>query len=147
MSLSRKIRLRCRYLGRRGCWLTAFNFAKLLFSLDPLGDPHGAALWLDFLAVKSNNGEWLISMLEQASSHQAAMAWHGYPGMAYAQALALRADENAKKHGDHSESDLALQEAIKKFPQVVLPLADKIGANLLGSARTDQLLQMEAGYS
>lgn len=23
------------YLGRRGCWATAFNFAKLLFSLDP----------------------------------------------------------------------------------------------------------------
>lgn len=25
-----------RYLGRRGCWVTAFNFAKLLLSLDPL---------------------------------------------------------------------------------------------------------------
>lgn len=136
-----------RYLGRRGCWLTAFNFAKLLYSLDPLGDPHGAALWLDFLAVKSNNGEWLISILEQASTNQAAMAWHGYPGMAYAQALALRADENAKKHGDHSESDLALQEAIKKFPQVVLPLADKLGANVSGAARTHKLLQIEAGYS
>ena len=24
------------YLGRRGCWVTAFNFAKLLFSLDPM---------------------------------------------------------------------------------------------------------------
>lgn len=23
------------YLGRRGCWLTAFTFAKLLFALDP----------------------------------------------------------------------------------------------------------------
>lgn len=24
------------YLGRRGCWVTAFNFAKLLYALDPL---------------------------------------------------------------------------------------------------------------
>lgn len=29
-----------RYLGRRGCWLTAFNFAKLLFSLDPFVSCH-----------------------------------------------------------------------------------------------------------
>lgn len=136
-----------RYLGRRGCWVTAFNFAKLLYSLDPFGDPHGAAFWLDFLAVKSNNGEWLISMLEQASSSTAAMVWHGYPGMAYAQALALRADEDAKKHGDHSESDSALQEAIRKFPQVVVPLADKISANIPNAARGKKETQIEAGYT
>ena len=38
-------------------------------------------------------------MLEQAASTPAAAAWHAYPGMAFGQALALRADENAKKHG------------------------------------------------
>ena len=97
--------------------------------------------------MKSGNGEWLISMLEQASNSTAAMVWHGYPGMAYAQALALRADEDAKKHGHHSESDAALQEAIKKFPQVVILLADKIGANIPGSARGMKELQIEAGYS
>ena len=86
-------------------------------------------------------------MLEQAQSSPAAMVWHGYPGMAYAQALALRADEDAQKHGDRSESDLALQEAMKKFPQVIVPLADKIGASLPGAARTNKLLQIEAGYT
>ena len=139
--------LRRRYLGRRGCWVTAFNFAKLLFSLDPFADPHGAAFWLDFLAVKSGNGEWLIQMLEQAEHTPAAAAWHGYPGMHFSQALALRADEKAKKHGDHSESDAALRDAIKTFPQVVLPLADKIGASLPDGARSHKLLQIEAGYS
>ncbi|ORX41043.1 transcriptional repressor TCF25-domain-containing protein [Kockovaella imperatae] len=135
------------YLGRRGCWITAFNFAKLLFSLDPIGDPHGASFWLDFLAVKSGNGEWLIQMLEQASVSTAAAAFHGYPGMAYAQALALRADETAKKHGDHSESDAALQDAIKTFPQVVIPLADKIGATVPDSSRSHPLLQIQASYT
>lgn len=24
------------YLGRRGCWVTAFSFAKVLFALDPM---------------------------------------------------------------------------------------------------------------
>jgi hypothetical protein len=38
-------------------------------------------------------------MLEQSSTAPAAAAWHAYPGMAFAQALALRGDEVAKKHG------------------------------------------------
>lgn len=86
-------------------------------------------------------------MLEQAASTPAAAVWHGYPGIAYAQALALRADEMAKKHGVHHESESALADAMKTFPQVIIPLADKIGASLPGSARSHPLLQLEAGYS
>lgn len=127
--------------------MTAFNFAKLLFSLDPEGDPHGAVFWLDFLAVKSGNGAWLLSMLEQGDTSPAAASWYAYPGMAYAKALALRADEESRKSKDHTKSDEALQEAISDFPQVVVPLADKIGASLPDKARSHPLLQIEAGYS
>ena len=133
------------YLGRRGCWVTAFNFAKLLFSLDPLGDPHGAAFWLDFLAIKSNNGQWLLSMFEQED--QAAVAFDGLPGMAFAKALALRQKENAAKSKDHSASEVALQAAIWTFPQVVPLLADKINANLPDGARSHPLFAIEAGYT
>ncbi|WWD20668.1 hypothetical protein CI109_105144 [Kwoniella shandongensis] len=135
------------YLGRRGCWVTAFNFAKLLFSLDPEGDPHGAAFWLDFLAVKSGNGAWLLSMLEQGDTNSAAASWFAYPGMAYAKALAIRAEEERSKNKDRTRSDGALQEAITDFPQVVTILADKIGASLPDKARSNPLLQVEAGYS
>ncbi|WVW80890.1 hypothetical protein I302_102881 [Kwoniella bestiolae CBS 10118] len=135
------------YLGRRGCWVTAFNFAKLLYALDPEGDPHGSVFWLDFLAVKSNNGPWLLSMLEQGDTSPAAASWFAYPGMAYAKALALRQEEESKKSKDHTKSDEALQEAITDFPQVVTLLADKIGANLPEGARSDPLLQVEAGFS
>lgn len=133
-----------RYLGRRGCWVTAFNFAKLLFSVDPQGDPHGAALWLDFLAVKSGNSTWLLSMFEQ--DEQAAVAFDGFPGMAYAKALALRSQEIASKSKDHSGSEVALQAAIWTFPQVVPLLADKIGASLPAGVRTHPLMAVEAGY-
>lgn len=132
------------YLGRRGCWVTAFNFAKLLFSLDPTGDPHGAALWLDFLAVKSNNSAWLLSMFEQ--EEQAAVSFDGLPGMAYAKALALRQQEVVTKNKDRSASEVALQAAIWTFPQVVPLLADKIGASLPAGARSHPLLAVEAGY-
>lgn len=130
------------YLGRRGCWVTAFNFAKLLFALDPEGDPHGAAFWLDFLAVKSGNGAWLLSMLDMRESNRAAALWHGYPGMAYSRALALRAEDDAEE-----KSTAALIEAMKTFPEVVLLLADKVGADVPASARSSPLLQTEAGYT
>ncbi|KAE8541405.1 hypothetical protein D1P53_002764 [Cryptococcus gattii VGV] len=118
------------YLGRRGCWATAFNFAKLLFSLDPEGDHHGAAFWLDFLAIKSGNSSWLLTMIDQGDSQPAAASWVAYPGMAYAKALAFRMEEEKSKNQDHTASDQALREAITDFPQVVVPLADKIGASL-----------------
>lgn len=102
------------YLGRRGCWVTAFNFAKLLFSLDPMvsradslsnspcllthqNDPHGAAFWLDFLAIKSGNHAWLLSMFEEQGEQFPAAVFQGYPGMAFAYALACRAREDAEK--------------------------------------------------
>ncbi|WVQ85913.1 hypothetical protein IAT38_008081 [Cryptococcus sp. DSM 104549] len=135
------------YLGRRGCWVTAFNFAKLLYALDPENDPHGAAFWLDFLAIKSNNGAWLLSMLEQANTSPAAAYLMAYPGWAYAKALALRADEEKRKSKDHTRSDGALQEAITDFPQVVPLLADKIGASMPDGARSNPLFQVEAGYT
>lgn len=124
--------------------MTAFNFAKLLFSLDPQGDPHGAAFWLDFLAVKSGNSAWLLSMFEQ--DEQAAVAFDGYPGMAYAKALALRTREIQTKSKDRSASEVALQAAIWTFPQVVPLLADKIGASLPAGVRSHPLLAVEAGY-
>ncbi|GMK54602.1 hypothetical protein CspeluHIS016_0111880 [Cutaneotrichosporon spelunceum] len=135
------------YLGRRGCWVTAFNFAKLLFSLDPEGDPHGAALWLDFLAVKANQGSWLLQMLEMRETSRAAALWHGYPGMGWARALALRQEEDSRKDKEHKESTAALVQAMKTFPEVVVLLADKIGANIPNEARSKPLLQIEVGYT
>ncbi|EIW69934.1 hypothetical protein TREMEDRAFT_38605 [Tremella mesenterica DSM 1558] len=133
------------YLGRRGCWVTAFNFAKLLFSLDPFGDPHGAAFWLDFLAIKSGNREWLFSMSERTDI-AAARNFQAYPGMAYAKALALREQENMSKNEDHTKSDEALRFAMQTFPQVIIPLFDKLSISLPPSARSQDLLSIHAGY-
>ena len=55
------------------------------------------AFWLDFLAIKSNNGSWLLSMLEQSGSMPAAADFLAYPGMAFGRALALRAQEGAEQ--------------------------------------------------
>ena len=49
-------------LQRRGTMRTAFEFSRLLLSLDPHADPHGALLYLDYLAIKAGMNEWLLEM-------------------------------------------------------------------------------------
>ena len=102
-------------LQRRGVYRTAFEFARLLLSLDPWSDPHGAYLHLDFLAIKSGMHSWLLSFFnifspvvsktpppseepeEPRSNHAPVCA---FPGWAYARALAFRAQ------GDGHESQV-----------------------------------------
>jgi hypothetical protein len=116
-------------LQRRGVYRTAFEFAKLLLSLDPWSDPHGAYLHLDFLAIKSGMHSWLLSFSEMFSPLSPGLEdpQTGYaivralPGWAYARALAFKAEG-----GDHaSQSTEALRQAVLDFPSVVPLLADK----------------------
>ena len=52
-------------------------------------DPHGSLLWLDFLAVKANNVDWLDQVAETMDvSH--------LPGFAYNRALGLRIKSQGK---------------------------------------------------
>ncbi len=72
-----------RHLAKRGLWSSAFNYAKLLLSLDPHDDPHGALLWLDFLSIKSNNLDWIVEAEEVYLSAF-------LPGLVYNKALAAK---------------------------------------------------------
>lgn len=115
------------FLGRRGTWRTAMEWAKLLLGLDA-SDPHGALLWLDFLTIKARQHRWLLALLERldpvrvqqaqsdgepiipagsvfekegekgAKQGQDGGALDWCVGLAYAKALALRAVE--KEEGD-----------------------------------------------
>ncbi|KAH8999479.1 DUF654-domain-containing protein [Lactarius akahatsu] len=116
-------------LQRRGIYRTAFEFARLLLSLDPWSDPHGVYLHLDFLAIKSGMHSWLLSfsqlfapVVSKASglegSQSSQMPVIALPGWAYARALALKAE------GDDRASQ-ALKQAALDFPSVVPLLADK----------------------
>lgn len=60
-------------------------------------DPHGSAFWLDFLAIKSGNHAWILSMFEEQSGQMPAAVFQGYPGMAFAYALACRVREDSQK--------------------------------------------------
>ncbi|KAJ7032828.1 transcriptional repressor TCF25-domain-containing protein [Mycena alexandri] len=81
----------------------AFEFARLLLSLDPSNDPHGALLHLDFLAVKTGMEQWLLDMFDLYATRRSGPRTKDsradpslLPGWSYARALALRATGKAK---------------------------------------------------
>ncbi len=88
---------------------TAFEFARLLLSLDPWEDPHGALFHLDFLALKAGMGSWLLEMYDLHASNNSSISKAVtqqqnellnptvMPGWLYARALALRYDEESRK--------------------------------------------------
>lgn len=158
-------------LQRRGCVRTAFEFGRLLYSLDPWTDPHGALLHLDYIALKSGMGQWLLDVWDHydgwwhEGQHRSRADVSVLPGWAYARALALRASEDAKKdkvgiHSgilcfyvgrgslifdywqDHEASDSALRQAIQAFPEVVPLLADKADISLSSEIRGHRAFQI-----
>ncbi|KAJ7201070.1 transcriptional repressor TCF25-domain-containing protein [Mycena pura] len=134
-------------LQRRGCVRTAFEFARLLLSLDPFNDPHGALLHLDFLAVKTGMGSWLLDMFDlysarryQPETKDARADPSVLPGWMYARALAIRIRDKSK---DNAAGSAALIEAIRSFPSVVPLLADKLDVSLPDSIRSHRDFQIE----
>ncbi|KAL1938621.1 hypothetical protein VTO73DRAFT_11436 [Trametes versicolor] len=133
-------------LQRRGCVRTAFEFARLMYALDPWSDPHGAILHLEYLAIKTGMTQWLIDLWDLFEPDVEKEAKDGkspylrrlvpniMPGMAYSRALALFIREEAS-HEDHERSTEALKDAITKFPPVVPLLADKADISLSGDIR------------
>ncbi|KAF8759615.1 hypothetical protein RHS01_01716 [Rhizoctonia solani] len=144
-------------LSRRGIPRTAFEFARLLFALDPIGDPHGAAFYLDYLSAKGGMGQWLLDVWNiwpevRKEIADNPLASHGIdihciPGWAYTRSLILY-DQEAKKRGaTHDVSTAALKEAILAFPEVVPYLVDKAGVNLPGNVRAHDALRITTQYT
>ncbi|EIN04337.1 DUF654-domain-containing protein [Punctularia strigosozonata HHB-11173 SS5] len=141
-------------LQRRGCFRTAFEFAKLLYSLEPMTDPHGALLHLDFLSIKSGNGTWLLDVYnffemhakDENSPWRKRMNVLTLPGWRFSRALAMRNQEESQKCG-HEASTKALQEAILAFPSVVPLLADRADITLSSEARGHNAFRIQADAS
>ncbi|KAG0345623.1 Transcription factor 25 [Podila humilis] len=117
------------FLGRRGCWRTAFEFNKLLLSLDPVHDELGALLSIDFYALKAQEYSYLVRMYERLQAD------HGLthlPNFAYSIAMARFHLETAEGCKDHAESSALLQRAIILFPTAAPLLADQGGFSIEG---------------
>ena len=73
-------------LGQRGTWRTAYEWAKLVLSLDPEGDPYRICLFLDQLALRGGQSEHLLELCK--CSFYADDLWKGRPNIDISSALA-----------------------------------------------------------
>ena len=73
---------------------TGFEFARMLWMLDPWTDPHGALMHLDFLAVKAEQYDWFIETEEAWEDARNEKTFlrplDRYPGWLWSKALILK---------------------------------------------------------
>ncbi|KAI9481329.1 MAG: transcriptional repressor TCF25-domain-containing protein [Benjaminiella poitrasii] len=118
------------FLTRRGCWRTAFEFSKLLFSLDPESDPLATLLTLDYHALSCRDYEYILKMYSdwKTKGNIYPVDLANMPNFAYSAAYAkFKMNEKSKKKSDISESKQMLKEAIKKYPLIYCRLLEKLG--------------------
>ena len=101
----------------RATWRTAYEWAKLLFSLDPIDDPYAMKLILDQLALRARQPQQLLDMLEQ----DVLGFWQALPNLAYSKSLAFRMT------GSGDASGQTLKTAVQKFPWVAARLFQEAG--------------------
>jgi Transcriptional repressor TCF25 len=103
-----------RSLGQRGTWRTAFEWAKLLFSLDPEGDPYQVRLVVDQLAMRAGQFTQLVSL---ASTDKSTLDWgQDLPNIRISLALA---HDRLKQP---QEARAVLSEAVQKWPWMIARL-------------------------
>lgn len=103
-------------VGGRACCRTSLEFCKLLLSLDPYRDPLAIVLLIDFYALRAREYEWFIEFVNLWDN---ARNLTQLPNITYSLALA---------HFHLGNEDIAnelLQDALIKFPGILVPLLDK----------------------
>lgn len=73
-------------LGQRGTWRTAYEWSKLILSLDPEGDPYCMKLRLDQLALRGGQSEHFLQLIK--CSFFGEYLWKDCPNVHISSALA-----------------------------------------------------------
>ncbi|ORZ05263.1 transcriptional repressor TCF25-domain-containing protein [Absidia repens] len=129
------------FLTRRGCWRTAFEFNKLLFSLAPFADPTGALLAMDYYALSAREYRYVLEFGQtwQPDGETYPKDLLSLPNFAFSTAYAKfkchqhhqtnveslgddAADEDNDADGSHM-----LRNAMAKFPGFVPQLLETLG--------------------
>lgn len=115
-------------LARRGTWKTAFQFVKLLLSLDPEADPYGALLMIDAFALKAKQSQYLLDLCQCAFfEHEAYFLPNLQFSVALAMHITIRSDE-AKEQ---------MSRAFSHFPW----LANEVSLAINGRVCYDNIVQ------
>ncbi|CAO3593621.1 unnamed protein product [Absidia cylindrospora] len=129
------------FLTRRGCWRTAFEFNKLLFSLSPFADPTGALLSMDYYALSAREYRYVLSFGQtwQPDGEMYPKDLLNLPNFAFSTAYAKfkchqhqTTTLDTAEHADMEEDNDAdgsnmLRNAMAKFPGLVPQLLEALG--------------------
>ena len=97
-------------LGQRGTWRTAYEWARLMLSLDPEGDPYSMVLILDQLALRGGQSEHFLQMSQLPFFSD--YLWKDRPNIRISSALA----EHKLKHPQASRK--SLRQCIDEYPWI-----------------------------
>jgi tetratricopeptide (TPR) repeat protein len=111
------------YLSRRGCYKTALEFTKMLFSLDPEDDPLATLLFFDFYCLKAEDYSYFIDFYDVFKNGK---GLEHLPSFCYSQALSHWELERMGKKKSHSKSSNLLKRAILAHPEVICTLFQKL---------------------
>ncbi|KAL8887917.1 MAG: hypothetical protein Q9215_004563 [Flavoplaca cf. flavocitrina] len=103
-------------LGQRGTWRTSYEWAKLVLSVDPEGDPFCIAINLDQLAIRGGQAEHFLSLCTCAPLDQ----FLNRPNLRISSALARYRLKDAQ--GSRAE----LREAISNYPYIFTRLFQEL---------------------
>ena len=144
------------FVGQRGCWRTALEYARLLLALSPEKDPLSCLLIVDYYALRAREYDFLLRfyrewgtarqlawlpnmalsaafakfMLETDAANDAADGAASSSSSSSSAAAAASAAAVGGAQDIHAESSAMLQEALIKFPAFPLILSDKTNAVL-----------------
>ena len=97
-------------LGQRGTWRTAYEWAKLLLSLDPEGDPYEIRLVIDQLALRGGQAQHFLDLATTEDWYQE--TWESLPNIHISKVLA---EQKLKRP---VESRATLRKAISSYPWI-----------------------------
>lgn len=104
-------------LGQRGTWRTAYEWAKLLLSLDPQNDPLRIVLVLDQIALRAGQATHLLKLIESSFFSE---MWRSHVNIYISTGLA------AYKNKEQSRSEYQLKRAMSTYPWVFTRLFQEL---------------------
>ena len=105
-------------LGQRGTWRTAYEWAKLLLSLDPEGDPYCIGLLLDQIALRGGQSEHYVELASTKDWYSE--YWSQFPNVQISKALA---EYKLKRP---VECRASLTTAVKDYPWIFARLFQEL---------------------
>lgn len=104
-------------LGQRGTWRTAYEWAKLLLSLDPEGDPFCVVLILDQLALRAGQSAHFLKLRNSSLYH---LLWSFRPNIRISSVLAEYKTKLVQKAAEN------LKEAVATYPWIFARLFQEL---------------------